>query len=67
MGVMTTPVYRATTVLIPTFNERGNLGGAIGAAAGQLGGLASLVGISVDSQDVATEGSACRSSFTQIY
>jgi uncharacterized protein involved in exopolysaccharide biosynthesis len=55
IGAMTTPVYRATTVLIPTFNERGSLGGAIGAAAGQLGGLASLVGIDVNSQDAATE------------
>ena len=55
VGLLTQPVYRATTVLIPTFNERGGLSGALDGAAGQLGGLASLVGINVNSQDSSTE------------
>jgi uncharacterized protein involved in exopolysaccharide biosynthesis len=55
IAFLTTPVYRSTTVLIPTFNERSGLGGAIGSATSQLSGLASLVGVNVGTQDTATE------------
>lgn len=55
IAALTTPVYRGTTIMVPAYNERGSLSGAIGAAAGQLGGLASLVGLGVNSQDAATE------------
>lgn len=41
-----TPVYRATTVVIPAVNEQTGLG-VLGSALGQLGGLASLAGINL--------------------
>lgn len=47
------PVYRAVTVLIPVSSERGNFVGA-GSALGQLGGLASLAGLSLNGNDAAT-------------
>lgn len=49
-----TPIYRASTILIPASSERGS-GGVLGSALGQLGGLASLAGISVGSGDPETE------------
>lgn len=49
-----TPVYRASTILMPASSERGS-GGVLGSALGQLGGLASLAGISVGSGDSETE------------
>jgi uncharacterized protein involved in exopolysaccharide biosynthesis len=49
-----TPVYRATTVLMPASSERGS-SGVLGSALGQLGGLASLAGINVGSADSETE------------
>ncbi len=49
-----TPIYRASTVLIPASSERGS-SGVLGSALGQLGGLASLAGISVGSGDAETE------------
>jgi uncharacterized protein involved in exopolysaccharide biosynthesis len=42
-----TPVYRATTVLVPVSTERGGAG-SLGSALGQLGGLAALAGIMGD-------------------
>jgi uncharacterized protein involved in exopolysaccharide biosynthesis len=50
-----TPIYRASTVLMSASPERSNIGGALSAAIGQLGGLASLAGVSVGSSDSATE------------
>jgi uncharacterized protein involved in exopolysaccharide biosynthesis len=52
-AILIKPVYRAATILLPTSSERGNLGGALGSALGQLGGLASLAG--VGSRDGTTE------------
>lgn len=48
-----TPIYRATTVVIPANSERSS--GAVSAALGQLGGLASLAGVSVGSSDPDTQ------------
>ncbi len=45
-----TPIYRATTVVIPA-GSSGASGGGLGAALGQLGGLASLAGVNVGSGD----------------
>lgn len=40
-----TPVYRATTVLVPVERQAGSLNGALGSMLGSLGGLASLAGL----------------------
>jgi uncharacterized protein involved in exopolysaccharide biosynthesis len=50
---MLTPIYRATAVLVPASSERSQ-GGVLGSAAGQLGGLASLAGISVNTSEPET-------------
>lgn len=49
-----TPIYRASTLLVPAGIERNRLGG-LSATLGQLGGLASLAGINVGSGDTETE------------
>ena len=49
-----TPIYRATTLLVPAGVERNRLG-SLSATLGQLGGLASLAGINVGSGDIETE------------
>jgi uncharacterized protein involved in exopolysaccharide biosynthesis len=49
-----TPVYRATAVLVPAEVE-GRDAGALSAALGSLGGLASLAGANLGSRDNATE------------
>ncbi len=51
---MISPTYRAVTVFIPVSAERNNLAGSANSAIGQLGGLASLVGIGAGSGDPAT-------------
>jgi len=48
-----TPVYRATTILVPT--STGQNSGGIGGALGQLGGIASLAGINIGSKASVTE------------
>jgi len=50
---LSTPIYRATTVLVPTASERGQ--GSLSSALGQIGGLASLAGINVGSSSLETE------------
>jgi uncharacterized protein involved in exopolysaccharide biosynthesis len=55
MALLTRPVYRATTVLIPASTERNSISGALNSALGQLGGLAALAGISPGSADAYTE------------
>ena len=47
------PIYRATAVIVPAGVDRGL--GSLGASLGQLGGLASLVGINLASQDAESE------------
>jgi uncharacterized protein involved in exopolysaccharide biosynthesis len=49
-----TPVYRATTVLIPAGTESTGSGG-LGSALGSLGGLASLAGVSLGGRGSTTE------------
>jgi uncharacterized protein involved in exopolysaccharide biosynthesis len=54
-ALVSSPVYRATTVLIPASIERNNMSGALNSALGQLGGLAALAGIGPGSGDLETE------------
>jgi uncharacterized protein involved in exopolysaccharide biosynthesis len=49
------PVYRASTVLIPASAERNSLSSALSSTLGQLGGIASLAGVSLGSSDAGTE------------
>ena len=51
-----TPMYRATTVLVPASSEGTGLG-SLGAMLGQLGGLASLAGVDLGSASVNSEES----------
>jgi len=53
-ALLITPVYRVTTVLAPARAE-GGLGGLLGGAMGQLGGLAEMAGVSIGGGDGATE------------
>lgn len=46
------PVYRSTTVLVSTANANGGYGGSVGSALGQLGGLATLAGLSLGPDNV---------------
>jgi uncharacterized protein involved in exopolysaccharide biosynthesis len=55
LAMVMTPVYRATTVLVPASNERNSLAGSLSSTLGQLGGLASLAGVNIGSADSATE------------
>jgi len=48
LAFVTTPIYRATTVLVPASVDR-NGAGALGGMLGQFGGLASLAGVNVGS------------------
>ena len=57
VAFMTTPVYRAATVLISASSDRSSLSGSLSSALGQLGGLASLAGVGVGGGDAATEES----------
>ena len=49
-----TPIYRATTLLVPAGAERNKMG-SLSSALGQLGGLASLAGFSIGAADIETE------------
>jgi uncharacterized protein involved in exopolysaccharide biosynthesis len=53
-ALLMTPVYRVTTVLAPARAE-GGLGGLLGGAMGQLGGLAEMAGVSIGGGDEGTE------------
>jgi uncharacterized protein involved in exopolysaccharide biosynthesis len=54
-GFLMTPIYRASTVLVPADSDRSSLGGALGSALGSLGGLASLADIGIAATGAATE------------
>jgi uncharacterized protein involved in exopolysaccharide biosynthesis len=54
-GFLMTPIYRASTVLVPADSDRSSLGGALGSALGTLGGFASLADIGIGSTGAATE------------
>jgi len=49
-----TPIYRSSAVLIPASADRSSMNGSLSSALGQLGGLASLAGVSVSSNDSTT-------------
>jgi uncharacterized protein involved in exopolysaccharide biosynthesis len=49
------PIYRAATILIPASPERNSLSSTLNSTLGQLGGIASLAGVSLGSNDPATE------------
>jgi uncharacterized protein involved in exopolysaccharide biosynthesis len=55
IAFVTTPEYRATTILAPANTGGSGLGGSLGSSLGQLGGLASMVGINVGSSEPGTE------------
>ncbi len=48
-----TPMYRATTVLVPAGGDKGGMG-SLASSLGQLGGLASLAGVNIGSGDSQT-------------
>lgn len=50
-----TPIYRATTVLVPANNDRSGLQSALGSTLGQLSGLAALVGVGANSGSAQTQ------------
>jgi uncharacterized protein involved in exopolysaccharide biosynthesis len=49
------PVYRASTLLVSASAERDGLGQSIGSTLGQLGGIASLAGVSLHTGDASTD------------
>jgi uncharacterized protein involved in exopolysaccharide biosynthesis len=53
-ALISTPIYRASVVMVPASSNSAGLGG-LSSALGQLGGLASLAGINLQSQEPATE------------
>lgn len=55
LAFMTVPIYRATALLAPASLDRNNMSGVLGSALGQLGGLASLAGINVNTGDAETQ------------
>jgi LPS O-antigen subunit length determinant protein (WzzB/FepE family) len=54
IAFLMTPIYRASTLLVPAGIERGRLG-SLNSTLGQLGGLASLAGLNLGSGDIETE------------
>ena len=52
---LTSPVYRAATVLVPAGNGSGSLNGALSSALGSLGGLAALAGVNLGSEGSQTD------------
>ena len=54
---LTTPVYRASTILIPANSNKGGLSGSLASALGSAGGLAALAGINLSSTDYGVEES----------
>lgn len=50
-----TPVYRATAVLASASADRNGMGGGLGSALGQLGGLAAMAGVNIGGSGADTE------------
>jgi len=57
VAFLTTPVYRAATILIPANTNKGGLNGSLASALGSASGLASLAGINLSSTDSGVEES----------
>lgn len=55
IAFLTTPEYRATIILAPANTGGSGLGGALSSSLGQLGGIASMVGLNVGSSEPGTE------------
>lgn len=55
IGFLMTPIYRATTVLVPAGGDRNGLASTISSTLGPLGNLASLAGVNIGSNDAHTE------------
>jgi uncharacterized protein involved in exopolysaccharide biosynthesis len=55
VAMYTTPVYRASAVLVSAGAERNTMAGSIGSAVGALGGLAALAGVGLGGDDAGTE------------
>jgi uncharacterized protein involved in exopolysaccharide biosynthesis len=55
VAMFTTPVYRASAVLISAGAERSTMTGSLGSAVGALGGLAALAGVGLSGDDAGTE------------
>jgi uncharacterized protein involved in exopolysaccharide biosynthesis len=49
IAFLSTPIYRASTMLVPAGSDRNGINGALSSALGSLGGLASVAGISMPS------------------
>lgn len=54
-ALLITPVYRATTLLVPASAERNSLGNALNSAIGSLGAVASLANLGASPVDSTTE------------
>lgn len=54
-ALLSAPVYRATTLLVPAGTERNNLSGQLNSALGALGGLAAMAGVGLGGNDASTE------------
>lgn len=55
VAFMMTPIYRATTVLMPSATDDTGIKGSLGSALGSLGGLASLAGVNVGAKGAEVE------------
>lgn len=55
VALISRPVYRATTLLVPASSDRNSMSGALNSALGQLGGIAALAGIGPGAGDLETE------------
>jgi uncharacterized protein involved in exopolysaccharide biosynthesis len=55
IAILSEPIYRAATVVVPTTSERNSLSGTLSSALAQVGGLATLAGLSAGSGDSTTE------------
>jgi uncharacterized protein involved in exopolysaccharide biosynthesis len=52
---LSTPIFRASVVLIPATADRNSLSGSLGSVLGQAGGIVSLLGVGTGSADASTE------------
>jgi uncharacterized protein involved in exopolysaccharide biosynthesis len=57
VAFLTTPIYRAATILIPVSTNKGGLNGSLASALGSASGLASLAGINLSANDSGVEES----------